>query len=106
MTITDKHYIACLACTLIDHTTDKGIQIIIDILNDLQINFEDVMQVMHKGDKKGACRALREMNREDKKLAQQYLLRAFINGGKRDDFRTAAMLNEILEECNMFDNVI
>ena len=46
---------------------------------------------------------LRLMSLEDKKLAQQYLVSAAIADGS---LVSGLIMNEIFEECNMFDAVI
>ena len=51
-------------------------------------------------------RVLRNMNREDKKTAQQHLLNSYLNGGKMNDPQMAFILNEILTECGMIDKQI
>ena len=67
---------------------------------------KDAMSAIQNSTKEEIYRVLRNMNREDKKTAQQHLLNSYLNGGKKNEPQMAFILNEILSECGMIDKQI
>ncbi|HJH64473.1 MAG TPA: hypothetical protein OIM59_07550 [Bacteroides mediterraneensis] len=107
MTTTEKLYTAGLALFFIDFTKPAGLSCINNELIKLGIrDVKDAMSAIQNSTKEEIYRVLRNMNREDKKTAQQHLLNSYLNGGKMNDPQMAFILNEILTECGMIDKQI
>lgn len=107
MTNTEKLYTAALALFLVDFEKPEGLRCINNTLAQLGIrDINDLLPVVKRTPKEDIYRLLRNMNREDKKLAQQYLLRTFLGGGKTSDPQIAFIFNEIITECGMVDKQI
>ena len=106
MTLTEKIYVATFsACLALQSKSSKGIACFNEICSSLNVTSDDVRKCMLGGEKMKEImyQALKKLSSADKKVAQQYFAKAALVDCTQ---QTAGMLNEILEECNMFDAII
>ena len=85
--------------------TPQGLKVLADTCRELGVSTRDIQACISREPafKSTMYDKLRLMSLEDKKLAQQYLVSAAIADGS---LVSGLIMNEIFEECNMFDAVI
>ena len=106
MTTTEKTYVATLVAFMCAASENcKGANYFADTCQELGVSSQDVLICASRGTafKDTMYSALRSMSACDKKQAQQYIVKAAIADGSG---LAALILNEICEECDMFDLVL
>ena len=106
MTTTEKNYVATLVAFMCANSqTSKSVQCFGDTCRELGVSANDIQRCVSRGPsfKTTMYETLSMMSPSDKKQAQQYFVKAALADGSN---LSAFILNEVLEECQMFDHVI
>lgn len=106
MTTTEKTYVATFVAYLSGvYKTPQGLKVFADTCRELGVTSRDVQACIstEPAFKSTMYNTLRLMSLDDKKQARQYMVSAALADGS---YVSAMILNEIFEECNMFDAVI
>ncbi|MBQ6167517.1 MAG: hypothetical protein IJK41_08865 [Muribaculaceae bacterium] len=105
MTTTEKTYVATMVAFMCSASqSPSGSKFFSDTCRELGVSSQDVLNCTSRGPafKETIYSALRSMSSNDKKQAQQYFIKAALADGSG---LAAFIMNEICEECNMFDHI-
>lgn len=110
MTTSEKTYVATLVAQMcLASRSQKGIKFFLNTCQELDVSTSDVLncqkELISRGlaFKESIYSTLRSMSPFDKKQAQQYFIQAVLADGSD---LAALIMNEICEECNMFDHLV